>query len=173
MVQTSCLSLHSFPAWKYVLKFITLEGRKSVVLFLTCTCKILAYSHYLAWLSTKSSSSILHCLYNLLSTRDWLLSLNFCLKRLNSMNNKTNSTFIFLMYLCLYSTISFSVREKIWLVVSHSVSQMLLTQLRWSCPPTVFQINTVKMTSNLVLSLFGDHYAQFWSLQLQNADSVV
>lgn len=171
-VETSCLPLHSFPAWKYGLKFITLEGRKLVVLFLTCSCKILAYSHYLAWLSTKSSSSILHCLYNLVSTRDELLSPKFCFKRLNSMNNKTNSIFIFLMYLCLCSTIPYSIREKICLVVSHSVSQMLLTQL-WCRPLTVFQINTVKMTSNLMFSLFDDHQGPFRSLQLQDADSVL
>lgn len=88
------------------------------------------------------------------------------------MNNKTNSVFIFLKYLCLCSTISYSMGQKICLVVSHSVSQMLLTQL-WCYPLTVFQINTVKMTSNLVLSLFDDHQAPFRSLQLQDADSVV
>lgn len=88
------------------------------------------------------------------------------------MNNKTNSIFIFLMYLCLCSTIPYSIREKICLVVSHSVSQMLLTQL-WCRPLTVFQINTVKMTSNLMFSLFDDHQGPFRSLQLQDADSVL
>lgn len=95
--QTLCLDLHSFPTCKYGLKFITLEGKNPNDLFLSYTRKILAYSHDLACLSTKSSPSLLYHLHNLVSTREELLSLRFSLKNLNNMNNnKTkNSIFIF------------------------------------------------------------------------------
>lgn len=125
--QTSCLFLHSFPAWK----FITLKGRKPIDLFLTYTCKILACNRYLACWSTKRSS-LLYRLHNLVSTRAEVSSLRFCLKRLSNMNiNKTKKLHFlyFLIYLYLHSTISWSTREKIYPVSSHSASQVLLTQL--------------------------------------------
>lgn len=93
---SSCLSLHSFPVCKYGLKLITLEIRKPIDLFLTYTCKILDYNHYLVCLSTKRCPFLLYLLYNLVSTKAEVLILRFCLKRLNNMNNNKPKPSIFI-----------------------------------------------------------------------------